>query len=112
MTSVNDDNLAGRAFEIPGQDVSVHQARYLFFRAVHRVNPGVTDELMGEPLGLFRSLAPLLEPSRAAAAVAPPPWRGYPTPARDVLMPFWDVFKHATEHDPEEFNQLRDRLLH
>src|SRR5215217_1398177 len=114
MTSVNDDNLnlLGRAFEVPGQDVGVQQARSLFFHAVHRVNPGVTAELMGEPLDMFRSLVPLLEPGLWTNEMPPPQKVGsrYVTPARGALRPFWEVLKSATQHDPKEFHQLRDRL--
>ena len=111
MDSIN-ERPSRRAFELPGQDVSVHQARCLFFRAVHRVNPLVTGELMGEPLNLSRSLVPLLERTLAAA---PPPRKvggQYLTPARDALMPYWEVIKAATEQDLEELRRLRDVLRH
>jgi hypothetical protein len=114
MASVNDYPLPpGRAFEIPGQDISVQQARYQFFCAVHRVNPRVTDELMSEPLDFLRPLA-LLEPSLATLAPEMPPPQQvggrYLIPARGALIPYWEVFKYATERNPEGFRQLRDRL--
>ncbi|MBA3449845.1 MAG: hypothetical protein H0T18_01385 [Chloroflexia bacterium] len=60
MGSVPDDmlrrTLAGRAYETPGEDVAVHATRALFFQAVHRIEPRVVDELMGEPLALYRPI--------------------------------------------------------
>jgi hypothetical protein len=114
MASV-DHNLRKPAFEISGEDVSVRFARFEFFRAVHRVHPAVVDELMGEPLELFRSCQQQLM-ARFPATIEERRRRGQEWP-RDVLhiqatrMPYWEVLNYAGERDPEIFHRLRDRLL-
>jgi hypothetical protein len=106
MTSVYDEMLrgvfAGRAFESPDEDVGVHAAREMFFRAVHRVNPRVVGSLMAESLPLYR---PLFE---AGLAQVPEQkrhwWRTFD------WYPSWGRFKYASERDPVEVRRLRELL--
>ena len=114
MASV-DHSIRKPAFEIPGEDVSVRFARFEFFRAVHRVHPAVVDELMGEPLDLFRSCQQQLM-ARIPDAIEERRRRGQEWPLyilhiQATRMPYWEVLTYAGERDPEIFHRLRDRLL-
>jgi len=95
--------FAGRAFESPDEDVGVHAARELFFRAVHRVKPQVVGDLMRDPLALYR---PMFE---AQLAQVPEEkrhwWRTFD------WYPSWGRFKHASKRDPVEVHQLRELLF-
>jgi hypothetical protein len=57
---------AFRAFEHPAEDAGVHEARERFLHAVHRVQPGVSRDLMGEPLALYRPIYRAWEARRPA----------------------------------------------
>jgi len=95
--------MAGRAFERPGEDAGLHAGRGVFFEVLHRLQPRVTGDLMGEPLALYRPLF--------AAAIDHLPvdtrrwsWRYCES------YPMWDTFRYASEFDPPEAHRIRDLL--
>lgn len=96
-----------RGLEHPDEDATKHENRWRFLQAVHRVQPRVSGDLMGEPLDLFR---PILEQAIARLpAEHRDTWR-----YRDV-EPTWGWFKHADawqeQHHPGSL-RLREYLLH
>lgn len=96
-----------RGLEHPDEDATKHEARWRFLQAVHRVQPRVSGDLMGEPLDLFR---PILEQAIARLPVEHrDTWR-----FRNV-EPTWIWFKHAgagqEQHYPGSL-RLRSLLLH
>lgn len=108
MAKASDDGTTSRtnrrAFEHPGEVGGLHQRRQYFFEVVHRMEPRVSADLMGEPLALYR---PLFE----AALDRLPPDSGLGWRWSDAV-PTWSTFKYATEsHDPLEALRLRDLLL-
>lgn len=94
----------GRAFEHEREDAGRHGTRELFLKTIHRLEPGVSRDLMGAPLALYR---PLIEESIA----------GLTDMDLELLWvvfeyrPPWSRFRHASERDQEEVRQLRDLLL-
>ena len=108
MGSVPEDmlrrTLSGRAYEAPGEDVAVHAARALFLQAVHRVEPRVVGDLMGEPLELYR---PIFEARLESVPEDQRHWW-----KAGEWFPSWGTILYASERDPKELHQLRDLLLH
>ncbi len=96
---------AFRAFEHPAEDAGVHEARERFLHAVHRVQPGVSRDLMGEPLALYRPIYRAWEARRPAG-------QGWSMALDWGGLPGWTYFKYAiAEHDPPAYVELRDALL-
>jgi hypothetical protein len=108
MRSRQDDMLrqafAGRAYEAPDEDAGVHAARALFFQAVHRVEPRVVGDLMGEPLALSRLII------EAGLAGVPEDQRHRRRTGE--WFPSWGTIAYASDRDPKELHELRAVLLH
>lgn len=103
MTSLRTGPPA-RAFENPGDDASVDEARQRFFHAFHHVEPRVTGDLMSEPLTLYR-------PIYQAWRTRTDRYTGWSFGMLWGSLPGWEHFKHATSRDPTEHRRLRDLLL-
>lgn len=73
MTSIYDDMVrrvyANRAYENPDERIAMHAAREIFLRTVHRLEPRVAGDLMGEPLDLYRCLLESPDPWLAQSAI-------------------------------------------
>lgn len=93
-----------RAFEHPGEDAGIHEARERFFHALHRVEPRVTGDLTGEPLMLYR---PIYQAWRAKTDR----YTGWFLGMEFGSLPGWSHFEYATSRDPESHRWLRDLLL-
>jgi hypothetical protein len=108
MSSLQEDmlrrSLARRAYEAPGEDIAVHAARALFFQAVHRIEPRVVGELMGEPLALYR---PIFEARLEGVPEDQRHWW-----RAGEWFPHWDTTFYASKHDLKELHELRALLLH
>lgn len=99
--------LPAPAFERPNEDRGVHAARERFFHAVHRVQPRVSNDLMGEPLALYR---PIYEERMESHRTGPQ--LGWSWAMDYGWLPDWSHFQYATDvHDPQSHVQLRELLL-
>lgn len=106
MTTIPEDPFLDYtpAYEQPGEDAGIHTARPRFLSVVHRLEPRVSTDLMGEPLQLYRPLF------IAAMSTVPLENRGWWRVWDDPLN--WPKFKYANEaYDPPEILRLRDLVL-
>lgn len=104
MTSVR--TPPRRGLEHPDEGASRHEARWRFLQAVHRVQPRVSGDLMGEPLDVFR---PILE-----QAIARLPVEHRDTWQYRGVDPAWSWFKHADAGQEQQYPgslRLCDLLL-
>jgi hypothetical protein len=93
-----------RAFEHPGEDAGVHEERERFFQVLHRVEPRVAGDLMGEPLTLYR---PIYEAWRSQTDR----YTGWFLGMEFGPLPGWSHFEHVTSRDPASHHRLRELLL-
>lgn len=99
--------FTARAFERPDETASVHEARERFFQAVNRVEPRVSNDLMGEPLALYRPIY-----RERIARHSTERWLGWGFAMLWGWLPGWNHFEYATDaHDPPSHVQLRELLL-
>lgn len=94
---------SGRAFEEAGEIAGQRAGRALFFQAVHRVEPQVVADLMGEPLSIYR---PLFEVLIASLPAERRPW--WRTVDRYI---HWNAIRYAQWCDPPAMHRLRELLV-
>lgn len=97
------------AFERADETAGVHAARERFFQAVHRVEPRVSGDLMGQPLTLYRPIYQDYQERTASHRGGLCP--GWAFAMQSGWLPGWTHFLYATDaHDPPSHGELRDVL--